>query len=234
MPSPRVAGRSQRAPSIGVSEKLTTSEIAIETVIVSPKLLKKRPGMLFMNAIGKNTAIRERVVARTARPTSLVAAIAAGMGFIFLSWMKTTMTSSTTIASSMTMPTARARARSVSVSMVRPSASIAPKVPMTDAGIASAAMTVERTLPRNTSTTSAARSAPTARCSFTASTLLRVASVLSRTTSSVYPDGSCLWTSASRARTASTVATVFSPDCFRTDRMTAGSPLNVAAVSASA
>ena len=48
--------------------------------------------------------------------------------------------------------------------------------------MASAAMIVLRRLPRNSSTTSAARSAPRTRCSFTASTLVRIVSELSRTT----------------------------------------------------
>ena len=50
-------------------------------------------------------------------------------------------------------------------------------------GIAIAAMIVLRTLPRKKNTTTAASSAPTTRCSFTASTLVRMTFDSSRTTS---------------------------------------------------
>ena len=58
---------------MGVSVKLTNSEMAIEAPIVRPKLRRKRPGMLFMKPTGKNTASSDSVVASTARPISLVA-----------------------------------------------------------------------------------------------------------------------------------------------------------------
>jgi hypothetical protein len=65
--------RSQRDASIGVSVKLTSSEIAIADAIVNPKLRRKRPGMLCMNATGRKTASSDSVVASTARPISRVA-----------------------------------------------------------------------------------------------------------------------------------------------------------------
>ena len=69
----RGSRRSQREASIGVSVKLTNSEMAMEAPIVRPKLRRKRPGMLFMNATGRNTASSDSVVASTARPISRVA-----------------------------------------------------------------------------------------------------------------------------------------------------------------
>ncbi len=65
--------RSQRDASIGVSVKLTNSEIAIANAMVRPKLRRKRPGMPPMKATGMNTASSDRVVASTARPISRVA-----------------------------------------------------------------------------------------------------------------------------------------------------------------
>ena len=59
---------------------------------------------------------------------------------------------------------------------------ISANVPMIEIGMAIAAMIVLRRLPRNSSTTSAARRAPRTRCSFTASTLVRIVAELSRTT----------------------------------------------------
>ena len=75
------------------------------------------------------------------------------------------MFSSTTIASSMTMPTASASASSVRKLSVKPATHMTAKVPMIEIGIASAAMIVLRTLPRKRSTTSAASTAPRTRCS---------------------------------------------------------------------
>ena len=89
------------------------------------------------------------------------------------------------MASSMTMPTASASASSVMVLSVKPSHHMHTNVPMIEVGMASAAMIVLRKLPRNSSTTSAASSAPRIRCSLTASTLVRVVSELSRMRSSV-------------------------------------------------
>ena len=77
------------------------------------------------------------------------------------------MFSSTTIASSITMPTASASASIVIEFSVKPWNQIRPKVAMIDVGIAIAAMSVERKFRRNTSTTAAARIEPTIRCSCT-------------------------------------------------------------------
>ena len=53
------------------------SEHPLAKAIVTPKLLRKRPGMPAMKATGRKTATSESVVASTARPISLVAATAA-------------------------------------------------------------------------------------------------------------------------------------------------------------
>ncbi len=143
------------------------------------------------------------------------------------------MFSSTTMASSMTMPTASASASSVMVFSVKPMSHMPMNVPMIDVGIASAAISVLRKLPRNSSTTSAASSAPSTRCSRTALTLVRVVSVLSRMTVSLVVPGSVRSRSFMRSRSASTTATLFSPDCLRIDSTTAGLPSSSAAVSAS-
>ena len=83
------------------------------------------------------------------------------------------MFSSTTIASSMTMPTESVSASIVSMLSVKPMYQISAKVAMIEVGIEMAAMIVERKLPRNSSTTSAARIEPTTgapgRCAIDAS-----------------------------------------------------------------
>ena len=77
------------------------------------------------------------------------------------------MFSSTTIASSMTMPTESVSASIVIRLSVKPMYQISPNVAMIEVGIAMAAMIVERRLVRKSSTTSAARIEPTMRCSST-------------------------------------------------------------------
>ena len=70
------------------------------------------------------------------------------------------MFSSTTIASSMTMPTISTSASIVTLLSVKSSAPIMPKVAMTEAGMATPAMTVARQLRMNSSTTRQARMLP--------------------------------------------------------------------------
>ena len=69
------------------------------------------------------------------------------------------MFSSTTIASSMTMPVASDSASIVMLFSVKPSAFMNVKVPMIEVGIASAAMNVTRRLRMNRNTTSAGEQA---------------------------------------------------------------------------
>ena len=138
-----------RADIIGVSVKLTSSDTRTANAMVNPKLFMKRPTMPPMNATGMNTATSDSVVASTARPISRVASTAAWKGGNSFSSMNRQMFSSTTIASSMTMPTASVRASMVIELSVRPMYQIRPKVAMIDAGIATEAMMVDRQFPRN-------------------------------------------------------------------------------------
>ena len=144
------------------------------------------------------------------------------------------MFSRTTIASSMTMPTASVSASIVIELSVKPWYQIRPKVAMIDVGMAMAAMIVERQFQRNTSTTPAARIDPKIRCSSTLRMDALMNSDMSRTTRMSYPGGTSGFRSASFSFTASTTATVFVPDCRRTVTSTVGSPLRLAFVSASA
>ena len=71
---------SQCADIIGVSVKLTNSDTSTAKAIVRPKLCMKRPTMPLMKPTGAKIATSENVVARTARPISRVASIAACIG----------------------------------------------------------------------------------------------------------------------------------------------------------
>ena len=70
------------------------------------------------------------------------------------------MFSSTTIASSITTPTASASASSVMVLSVKPKIHMKPKVPISEIGIAAATINVGRVRRRNTKTVRTASSAP--------------------------------------------------------------------------
>ncbi len=119
--------------------------------------------MLDMNETGMNITTSEKVVAITASPISAVAARAASNGDMRFSSRNRKMFSRTTIASSMTTPTISTSASMVTLLSVKPSAHIMPKVEITEAGMATAAMMVERQLRMKARTTSDARMLPTIR-----------------------------------------------------------------------
>ena len=121
--------------------------------------------MLDMNETGTKMTTRLKVVAITASADLRGRLrVAASNGVIFFSSMKRKMFSSTTIASSMTMPTISTSASMVTLLSVKSSARIMPNVAMTDAGMATAAMIVDRQLRMNSSTTRQARMLPRTRC----------------------------------------------------------------------
>ena len=106
-----------------------------------------------MNETGTKMTTRLNVVAMTARPISAVAARAASKEFMAFSSTKRKIFSSTTMASSMTMPTINTRASIVTLFRVKPSAHIMPNVEITEAGMATALITVERQLRMKANTT---------------------------------------------------------------------------------
>src|SRR5215204_5944608 len=132
------------------------------------------------------------------------------------------MFSSTTMASSMTIPTARVSASIVIELRVKPWNQMRPNVATIDVGMAIAAMKVERQFHRNTRTTAAARIEPTIRCSSTLLIDALMNSDMSRTTRMSYPGGTVDAMSWSRSLTESTTWTVFVPDWRRTVTSTVG------------
>ena len=221
------------AESEGASVKLTNNDTAMAKAMVRPKLLKNLPTNPLRNATGTNTASSESVVAMTANPISLVPLIAASKGLSFLSWICLKMFSTTMIASSMTIPTAKARATRLIEFNVTLATHMTPKLAIMEVGMASAEIKVARPFPKKNSTIKAAKMEPKTKCSFTAPVLVRMINELSRTISILYPAGSVLRISSRRSFTASTTAMVFSPDCLRIDNVTVGWPLRRATVSKS-
>ena len=106
-------GFSMYAAIIGVSMRATSNENITATAAVKANGRKNSPGTPPMNATGTNTAHSVSVVATTARPISIAASVAASSGFLPLRRCRT-MFSTSTIASSTSMPTTSDSASSVS------------------------------------------------------------------------------------------------------------------------
>ena len=101
-----------------------------------------------MKAHGTNTAVNTRPTAITGAETSSMALIVAARGFIPCSmWCSTDST--TTIASSTTMPIASTRPNSVRLLMLKPIASMTANVPMIATGTAIKGITADRQFCRN-------------------------------------------------------------------------------------
>ena len=112
-----------------------------------------------MNAVGRNTAIKVKLVAMTARPISSAASRAAWYGVLPMRRWRM-MFSISTIASSTRMPTTSDSDSKVTMLIVKPNRCIAPKAGITDSGSAVAATKVARQLRRKNQTTMTARIAP--------------------------------------------------------------------------
>ncbi len=132
------------------------------------------------------------------------------------------------MASSMTMPTMSTSASMVTLFSVKPRAHIMPKVEMTEAGMATAAMMVDCQFRMKASTTR--RREDAAEHEVQVDLVQRrvdVARLVADDLERARPAG--IWR-AERARgsalAASMTATVFSPDCRRTSRMTVGTPFS--------
>src|SRR5215212_9082220 len=108
--------------------------------------------MPLMNATGTNTADNPNAIAMTAGVTSVIARYVASRGLKPCSIQRSTF-STTTIASSTTMPIASTIPNSDRLFSENPNAFMNANVPMSDTGIAISGTTDARQLCRNTSTT---------------------------------------------------------------------------------
>ena len=112
---------SSLAHSAGQSDSATSIEIATDAARTKPNSMNRRPISPSRNDSGMNTAIRVSEVAITAKVTWRVPSTLATSG-LSPSSMRRWMFSSTTIASSTTMPIARISASRVSTLIEKPSA----------------------------------------------------------------------------------------------------------------
>src|SRR5208282_5670125 len=149
-----LAGRNNNAHNAGVNVSAQMADRITEAASVSANCLYNAPVSPPTNATGTNTAANTRAIAITGAPTSAIAAFAASDGDK-LSWSsRRCAASTTTIASSTTMPIASTRPNSVNVLIENPSAANMAKVPTTDTGTVNIGISVARQLCRNTNTTS--------------------------------------------------------------------------------
>ena len=106
-----------------------------------------------MNAVGTNTAHSTRAIAMIGPDTSSMARRVAAIGVSPSAMCRSTF-STTTIASSTTMPMARTRPKSDSVFSEKPSQSRTANVPTSETGTATSGMIDARQVCRNVTTTS--------------------------------------------------------------------------------
>ena len=140
------------AHSAGLSVRALIEEIATDMAIVIANCWYNLPVMPPIAATGTNTAIRDSEVATMGPETSFMAAIVACFGFRPSSIFAVTA-STTTIASSTTMPMANTSPSSESVLMEKPSKGKTAKVPISETGTANDGIRVARALCRKINTT---------------------------------------------------------------------------------
>jgi hypothetical protein len=150
-PSP--CGRRIVADSAGERVSEQKAEIAVATVMVTANCRKNWPVMPPRKAVGTKTAQSTSAIETSAPPTSVMVSSAASRGALPPArWCSTFST--TTIASSTTMPTASTSPNSVRLLIEKPSALNAAKVPTSETGMARIGITAARQRCRNRMTTS--------------------------------------------------------------------------------
>ena len=153
-------GLNSSAHSAGLRVSETKQEMTVDAEIVTANWRKNCPEMPLMNADGMNTAHSVSAIASSAPPTSSMVRCAASRGDSPSRRLRSTF-STTTIASSTTMPTASTSPNSDRLFSENPSAARIAKVPTSDTGIAMIGMIDARQVCRNritTTTTSATAS----------------------------------------------------------------------------
>src|SRR5471032_3159878 len=150
------SGLSSQAHSIGVVVSEITSEIMTAADSVTANSRNSAPSWPPMNSSGMNTAISDRLIDSTVKPTSRAPSRAASKRFMPASMWRVVF-SSTTMASSTTKPVATVSAISDRLFRLKPSRYITPKVPSSDTTVATAGTKVARRLRRKALTTSTTR-----------------------------------------------------------------------------
>ena len=145
-------GLRSSAHSAGLSVSETKQEIAVAVAIVTANWRKNWPEIPGMKAAGMNTAPSTSAIAISASPTSSMVRCAASLGLMPSARLRSTF-STTTMASSTTMPIASTSPNSDRLLSEKPSAAMIAKVPISDTGIATIGMSEARQVCRNRTTT---------------------------------------------------------------------------------
>ncbi len=216
---------SSQAHIIGVVVSEITSEIITAADSVTANSRNRRPTCPPMNSSGMNTATSDRLIESTVKPTSRAPSKAACMRSMPFSMWRAVF-SSTTIASSTTKPVATVSAISDRLFRLNPSSHITPKVPSSETTVATAGITVARTLRRNTLTTSTTSRIEMSSVNSISCSEARIELVRSEATCRVMSPGSWACSEGSSARTPSTVSITLAAGWRVISTITAGSPLN--------
>ena len=147
------------AHSAGVSVNAMKPEISTAIVSVTANCRYSCPAMPPRKATGTNTAHSTSTMAITAPETSRIASSAASNGGMPSSRIRRSTFSSTTMASSTTMPMASTSANRVSVLIENPTSHRPAKAPIRDTGTAIIGISVARQVCRNRNTTPSTSSA---------------------------------------------------------------------------
>ena len=200
------------AQSAGARVSALIAEITIATETVTANCWNSWPEMPGMKATGTKTDSSTSVIARIAPVISPIAALAALAGDMpgFAAILASTA-STTTMASSTTMPIASTIASSDTVLMVKPIANITAKVPTSATGTAISGMIVARRLPRKMNTTSTTSTKASIRVCSTDLMLSFTKTELSATISYSIPVGKAAESRASVDFTPSAAAREFAP-----------------------
>src|SRR5262245_43684 len=172
---PRLSNTPQSA---GLKVSALTAEISMATETATANWRKSCPLMPGMKATGTNTDKRTSVMAMIGPVISAMAFLqASGTGRSGFSSITRSTFSTTTIASSTTMPMASTSASNETVLAEYPMRSKTAKVPTIDTGTATSGIRVVRHLPRNKNTTTAT--------STIAATSVRITSLIVSVTNTV-------------------------------------------------
>ena len=137
----------------GLKVNATTVERITDTAIVTLNWRYSWPVIPDRKLTGTNTAARTIEVAIKAPVSPSIAFLVASYGLSFSSSMIRSTFSTTTMASSTTIPMARINPSKVSILSEKPNISIKPNVPIKEIGTATIGITVARQLCRERNTT---------------------------------------------------------------------------------
>ena len=149
-------GRSRIAARAGESVRELIADSSVDTAMVRANCRKNCPTMPAMKLHGTNTAVSTRATPITGPVTSCIALNDASRGESPCSIHRSTF-STTTIASSTTMPIASTSPNSERLLRLKPRAAMKAKVPTIATGTATSGMSVARQFCRKSSTTRATK-----------------------------------------------------------------------------